>query len=133
MSARLALPALLVLLLGLTACSTPPANQQPVGATTTSSVRPSSPPSVPPANTQAPAAAANSTCTVPDVVGMVHQKAQDTMQAAGLYLLSEQDATGKGRVLVLDRNWITTAQSVPAGSVVDCTTKILLSAKKIGE
>lgn len=72
-------------------------------------------------------------CTVPDVVGMVHQTAQDTMQAAGLYSLAEQDATGKGRVLALDRNWETTAQSVAAGEVVDCTTKITLSAKKIGE
>jgi hypothetical protein len=73
------------------------------------------------------------TCTVPNVVGMVHQTAQDTMQAAGLYFLAEEDATGKGRVLVLDRNWETTAQSVAAGEVVDCTTKITLSAKKIGE
>ncbi|MEU4739076.1 hypothetical protein AB0G02_01250 [Actinosynnema sp. NPDC023658] len=73
------------------------------------------------------------TCTVPDVVGMVHQHAQDTMQAAGLFNLREEDATGQGRVLVLDRNWTTTAQSVAAGQVVDCTTEILLSAKKIGE
>ncbi|MGW6933629.1 PASTA domain-containing protein [Lentzea sp. NPDC054927] len=79
-----------------------------------------------------PAPAAK-TCTVPNVVGMVHQYAQDTMQAAGLYVLLEQDATGRGRMLVLDRNWETTAQSVPAGEVVDCTTAITLSAKKIGE
>ncbi|MCC8248169.1 PASTA domain-containing protein [Saccharothrix luteola] len=80
-----------------------------------------------------PAPAAPTTCTVPDVVGMVHQTAQDTMQAAGLYNLREQDSTGQGRVLVLDRNWTTTAQSVAAGQVVDCMTEILLSAKKIGE
>ncbi|MEV8438270.1 PASTA domain-containing protein [Actinosynnema sp. NPDC051121] len=81
----------------------------------------------------APAPAAPKTCTVPDVVGMVHQDAQDTMQAAGLYNLREQDSTGQGRVLVVDRNWTTTAQSVAAGQVVDCKTEILLSAKKIGE
>lgn len=80
-----------------------------------------------------PAVAAPTTCTVPNVVGMVHQYAQDTMQAAGFYVLLEQDATGRGRMLVLDRNWETTAQSVPAGQVVDCTTAITLSAKKIGE
>jgi beta-lactam-binding protein with PASTA domain len=73
------------------------------------------------------------TCTVPDVVGMVHQAAQDTMQAAGLYRLREQDSTGQGRVLVVDRNWTTTAQSVAAGQVVDCDTEVLLSAKKTGE
>jgi hypothetical protein len=80
-----------------------------------------------------PAAATAKTCTVPNVVGMVHQYAQDTMQAAGLHMLLEQDATGRGRLLVLDRNWETTAQSVPAGQIVDCTTVITLSAKKIGE
>lgn len=80
-----------------------------------------------------PAAAAPKTCTVPNVVGMVHQYAQDAMQAAGLYMLQEKDATGRGRMLVLDRNWETTAQSVAAGQIVECTTVITLSAKKIGE
>jgi PBP1b-binding outer membrane lipoprotein LpoB len=76
-------------------------------------------------------AAAAKTCTVPDVVGMIHQTAQDTMQAAGLFLLSEEDASGQGRLLINDRNWKTTAQSVAAGTVVDCNTRIKLSATKI--
>lgn len=83
--------------------------------------------------TAPPVAAAPKTCTVPNVVGMVHQYAQDAMQAAGLHVLQEKDATGRGRMLVLDRNWETTAQSVAAGQVVECTTVITLSAKKIGE
>ncbi|NUT46585.1 MAG: hypothetical protein HOV94_04580 [Saccharothrix sp.] len=73
------------------------------------------------------------TCTVPDVVGMVHQTAQDTMQDAGLHRLREQDATGQGRMLLVDRNWTTTAQSVAAGQVVPCDTEVTLSAKKTGE
>jgi hypothetical protein len=73
------------------------------------------------------------TCTAPDVVGMVHQTAQDTMQAAGLFMLREEDATGQGRMLINDRNWKTVAQSVAAGSVVDCNTAVTLAAKKIGE
>ena len=73
------------------------------------------------------------TCTVPNVVGMIHQTAQDTMQAAGLYRLREQDATGQGRVLALDRNWTTTAQTPAAGQVVPCDTEVLLSAKKNDE
>lgn len=117
-------PAAAVLsLLALTAC-TP----------STSTTRPAE--TSPPAGTTiAPPTAAptTKTCTVPNVVGMIHQTAQDTMQAAGLYRLREEDATGQGRVLVADRNWTTTAQSVPAGQVVDCTTEILLSAKKTGE
>ncbi|WP_063747153.1 PASTA domain-containing protein [Saccharothrix sp. NRRL B-16314] len=73
------------------------------------------------------------TCTVPNVVGMIHQTAQDTMQAAGLFMLREQDATGQGRVLALDRNWTTTAQTPAAGQVVPCDTEVLLSAKKNDE
>ncbi|MFC5288296.1 hypothetical protein ACFPM7_14645 [Actinokineospora guangxiensis] len=72
-------------------------------------------------------------CTVLDVVGMVHQDAQDTMQRARPYILMEEDATGQGRMLVLDRNWVTTRQSEPAGSEVDCMTEILPHATKAGE
>ncbi|MFT7837398.1 hypothetical protein Q5530_14720 [Saccharothrix sp. BKS2] len=87
----------------------------------------------PPVTTAEAAPATPKTCTVPNVVGLVHQTAQDTMQAAGLFFLHEEDATGQGRLLVVDRNWTTTAQSVAAGEVVDCATRIVLSAKKIGE
>ncbi|SDG80789.1 hypothetical protein SAMN05216553_111350 [Lentzea fradiae] len=53
------------------------------------------------------------------------------MQAAGLYFLTEEDASGQGRLLINDRNWKTTKQNVEPGTVVDCNTKILLSAEKI--
>lgn len=109
-------------LIALTACSPP-----------TTAIRPTEAPSPSAAATTIEPPPTAKTCTVPDVVGMVHQTAQDTMQAAGLYRLREEDATGQGRALVVDRNWTTTAQSVPAGRVVDCTTEILLSATKIGE
>jgi beta-lactam-binding protein with PASTA domain len=51
--------------------------------------------------------------TVPSVVGMDHQSAQDRLQAAGLYNLRERDATGQGRFLLWDRNW-TVVQQKPA-------------------
>ncbi|MFE2753487.1 hypothetical protein ACFXGA_15975 [Actinosynnema sp. NPDC059335] len=108
----------------LAACSPTPTTPGPTIAVT--------PATEPAAPTEPPATAAG-TCTVPDVVGMVHQAAQDTLQAAGFFKLREEDATGQGRLLVVDRNWTTTAQSVPAGQVVDCDTEILLSAKKTGE
>ena len=73
------------------------------------------------------------TCTVPDVVGMVHQTAQDTMQASGLYVLLERDASGQGRLLINDRNWVTTGQMPGPGEVVDCATTVTLSAKKADE
>lgn len=74
-----------------------------------------------------------STITVPDVVGENHQYAQDTMQAAGLYSLDERDATGQGRVLLWDRNWVVVSQDPPAGTEVSEDTTITLSAKKEGE
>ncbi|MCP3799486.1 PASTA domain-containing protein [Allokutzneria sp. A3M-2-11 16] len=68
--------------------------------------------------------------TVPNVVGMEHQKAQDTMQAAGLRNLTEEDATGRKRLLVNDRNWVVVTQEPAAGAVVPKTTKVLLKSKK---
>jgi len=55
------------------------------------------------------------------------------MQAAGFYYLSEVDATGKGRLLVNDRNWVVVTQSPAAGTTAAADTKIVLSSKKIGE
>jgi hypothetical protein len=70
---------------------------------------------------------------VPDVVGKDHQLAQDTMQAAGLYNLSEEDATGQGRMLLVDRNWTVVSQSPAAGSMVNEDETITLRSKKDGE
>ena len=70
---------------------------------------------------------------VPSVVGKDHQLAQDTMQAAGLYNLSEEDATGQGRMLLFDRNWTVVSQSPKAGSRVSEDATITLSSKKDGE
>ncbi|EHN10563.1 hypothetical protein PAI11_25820 [Patulibacter medicamentivorans] len=67
---------------------------------------------------------------MPNVVGKDHQLAQDTMQAAGLYFLDEKDATGQGRLLILDRNWIDVRQVPRAGSCVAPDTRITLYAKK---
>ncbi len=80
-----------------------------------------------------PAAKPRDCIVVPDVVGGDHQLAQDTMQAAGLYLLDEEDATGQGRMLILDRNWTVVRQRPAAGSCVSEDTEILLSSKKDGE
>jgi beta-lactam-binding protein with PASTA domain len=71
--------------------------------------------------------------TVPNVVGKDHQLAQDTMQAAGLYALEEEDATGQGRVLLFDRNWTVVRQSPKAGTKVSEDQTITLFSKKDGE
>jgi hypothetical protein len=70
---------------------------------------------------------------VPDVVGLDHQLAQDTMQAAGLYALAEEDATGQGRLLLWDRNWTVVSQDPPAGTNVSSDQTITLHAKKDDE
>ena len=67
---------------------------------------------------------------VPDVEGKDHQLAQDTMQGAGLYNLSEEDATGQGRVMLVDRNWTVVEQSPGAGECVSTDATITLRAKK---
>lgn len=77
--------------------------------------------------------ASGGSITVPDVVGEDHQLAQDTMQAAGLYLLHEQDCTGQDRALLWDRNWVVVQQSPAAGSEVGADTTITLCSKKDGE
>ncbi|SFI91339.1 PASTA domain-containing protein [Amycolatopsis sacchari] len=71
--------------------------------------------------------------TVPDVSGMNHQDAQDTMQAAGLYNLREVDGTGRGRMLILDRDWVQTGQSPAAGTKVAPGTVITLTAIKYSD
>jgi beta-lactam-binding protein with PASTA domain len=70
---------------------------------------------------------------VPKVVGVNHQLAQDTMQAAGFYYLTEEDASGQGRLLLNDRNWVVVSQSPAGGTTAALDTKILLRSKKIGE
>jgi beta-lactam-binding protein with PASTA domain len=70
---------------------------------------------------------------VPDVVGLDHQLAQDTMQAAGLSNLSEEDATGQDRLLLWDRNWVVVSQSPPPGTRVSEDAAIVLRSKKDGE
>jgi PASTA domain-containing protein len=68
--------------------------------------------------------------TVPNEVGKNHQAAQDDLQAHGLYNLSEEDATGQGRMLILDRNWKVVSQSPSPGSKVSEDATITLRSKK---
>jgi hypothetical protein len=70
---------------------------------------------------------------VPSVVGLDHQLAQDTLQSAGFYALVEEDATGAGRLLLVDRNWVVVEQFPAAGAKVASSTQITLRSKKKGE
>jgi beta-lactam-binding protein with PASTA domain len=71
--------------------------------------------------------------TVPNVVGMDHQAAQNHMQDVGLYNLRERDGTGQGRMLLWDRNWVVIAQKPAPGAPVSESAKITLVSVKDGE
>ena len=55
------------------------------------------------------------------------------MQAAGFYNLTEEDATGQGRLLINDRNWVVVSQQPGGGTRAAADTTIILRSKKIGE
>jgi hypothetical protein len=67
---------------------------------------------------------------VPNEVGKQHQAAQDDLQAHGLFNIAEEDATGQGRLLLIDRNWHVVAQSPAAGEKVADDAAITLKSKK---
>jgi beta-lactam-binding protein with PASTA domain len=77
-----------------------------------------------------PGAKAPSGNLLPNVVGMVHQDAQDTLQAAGFHNLAEQDATGRDRTLIIDGNWVVVEQIPKAGTVLDPGQEVMLKSRK---
>ena len=77
-----------------------------------------------------PTAAAAPTKRVPNVVGMNHQSAQNRLQAHGFHNLRERDCTGRGRLLLFDRNWRVVRQSPEAGRRVRTNRRITLCSVK---
>ena len=71
--------------------------------------------------------------TVPNVVCKDLQSAQDALQSAGFFNLHSKDGSGKGRLQILDRNWVVIAQSVPVGATPGLEASITLTAVKFGE
>ena len=71
--------------------------------------------------------------TVPNVVCMDLQAAQDMMQAAGFYNLGSEDGSGQGRIQILDRDWVVIDQSVAAGRQPSPLKRIVLASVKYGE
>lgn len=86
------------------------------------------------APTTAPLAAAAPAepAVMPYVTCMNLQDAQDAIQVAGVFYSRSQDATGKDRNQVLDRNWVVVGQTPTAGATVD-EGEAVLSVVKIGE
>ncbi|WP_228815145.1 calcium-binding protein [Nocardia cyriacigeorgica] len=60
------------------------------------------------------------------------QAAQDQIQAAGVFFSRSEDATGAGRMQVMDRNWVVVSQAPGPGEPVG-EGEAVLSVVKIGE
>jgi len=69
---------------------------------------------------------------MPDVVGMNLQAAQDLIQTQGVFFSRSEDATGAGRMQILDRDWVVVDQTPAAGELIG-EGDALLYVKKIGE
>jgi hypothetical protein len=70
---------------------------------------------------------------VPNEVGRNHQAAQDDLQAHGFFNLRERDCTGRGRLLLFDRNWKVVRQSPRAGTRVSVNHAITLCSVKYSD
>lgn len=71
---------------------------------------------------------------VPDVVGVQHQLAQDTMEAAGFSNLTEEDATGAAREVSPDREWVVVEQfPAPGTPATAADMTVILRSKRVGE
>lgn len=80
-----------------------------------------------------PTATPEAKFTMPRVVGMNLQLAQDLLQSKGSYILDQVDHKGLLRIQVLDSNWKVCKQSPSPGKVVLASTVVTLSSVKLTE
>jgi hypothetical protein len=83
-------------------------------------------------DTAPPVAETASEATMPAVVCMNLQTAQDLIQTAGVFYSRSEDATGRGRSQVVDRNWVVVAQRPAPGTPIG-EGDAVLSVVKVGE
>lgn len=84
------------------------------------------PPTAAPTSAPAPTTATTTSgppttvgATMPDVVGLGLQEAQNRIQATGVFYSRSFDCTGAGRQQVLDRNWVVVTQAPDPGTPID--------------
>ena len=66
-----------------------------------------------------------------DATGMDLQLAQDTVQAElGIWFSASEDATGAGRMQIIDRNWTVVGQDPAPGTPVNDATEITFYVNK---
>ena len=83
-----------------------------------------------------PAAPVVQTWTMPDMAGLNLQDAQDGIQALttdAIFFTDSVDASGQGRMQVIDSNWKVCAQTPAPGTLIDKSATITFAAVKIPE
>jgi hypothetical protein len=115
----------------LTACGGPTAPAAPTTVIVTVPVpAPAAPSPVP---TSAPA---ESSWTMPNLVGSGLQDAQDAIQRLtgyGIAVTTSHDATGAARMQLSDRSWKVCSQNVPPGETITSGTLIDFGVVKLDE
>lgn len=74
-----------------------------------------------------PAAVASPSWTMPNLIGMDLQGAQDAIQSltrGDVWFSSSTDLTGKGRAQISDRNWQVCSSMPPPGTKFSASTEI---------
>ena len=71
--------------------------------------------------------------SVPNVVCMDLQLAQDKAQAAGFTRMTADDASGLRRRQVNDQDWVVVAQSPPAGTRTSPRTQVVFQVLRYGD
>lgn len=81
-----------------------------------------------------PMALAEPSWTMPSLVGMDLQGAQDAIQSltrGAVWYSGSTDLTGKGRAQILDRNWQVCSSTPAAGATITSTTAITFGVVRI--
>ena len=82
---------------------------------------------------KAAAAPAPDVFKMPNFIGENLQLSQDKLQALGSYFMDQEDASGLGRIQVLDSNWKVCKQDPAPGKMVSVDTIVVLSSVKLSE
>ncbi|KHO27713.1 hypothetical protein QQ44_04440 [Mycolicibacterium setense] len=83
-----------------------------------------------------PAASAELTWSMPNLIGMDLQGAQDAIQSltdGEVWFSSSTDLTGKGRAQISDRNWQVCSSTPPAGAKFTVSTQIDFGVVRVSE
>ncbi|MBM7280161.1 PASTA domain-containing protein [Gordonia rubripertincta] len=125
---------------GITACSAPDeASETTATSAMTKTVERTETTTAVPAPAQRPTDTSENTpptssqpALMPNVVCMNLQDAQNAIQAVGVFFSRSEDATGRNRSQLVDRNWIVVGQTPSPGTAFG-EGDAVLSAVKIGE